>query len=120
MHAASTTAGLGPPEGPPPPPSSPGPLTSPPEGVLFLTPSPHLTDCTAGRGLGAQSCPLSSSAGIRCAFGADTLIPKPEIVEGLCDSGVPSLPPSPAWQECHYYCEGSRSWAAPRPRVPGL
>lgn len=35
MHAAATTAGLGPPEGPPPPPSSPGPLTSPPEGALF-------------------------------------------------------------------------------------
>lgn len=116
MHAAATTAGLGPPEGPPPPPSSPGPLTSPPEGALFpaaFSPPDRL------RGW-AWSRAQSSLAGISCAFGADTLIPKPEILEGLRDSGVPSLPSSPAWQECHYYCEGSRSWAAPRPRIPGL
>ena len=55
MHAASTTAGLGPPQGLPPPPSSPGPVASrePASRTLF----PARRTAGQGAGLGSRSSP---------------------------------------------------------------
>lgn len=66
-----------------------------------------------------RSSPPISLADLGCVFGADTLIPTPGIPERLHDSGVPSPPSSPAWQDRHYYCNCSRSRPPPDPVAVG-
>lgn len=83
------------------------------QGARFPDTFPCPPGRGAGCGLGVALLPALPLADISCVFGADTLILKPGIPEGLRDPRVPSPPSSPAWQDCLYYCNGSRSWAAP-------
>ena len=89
------------------------------QGARFPDTFPCPPGRGAGCGLGVALLPALPLADISCVFGADTLILKPGIPEGLRDPRVPSPPSSPAWQDCLYYCNGSRSWAAPDPAPAG-
>lgn len=105
-------------EGLPPPPFSPGPWTSP-EGALFpeaFSPPNRLWGWAWS--WGSQPSPPTSLADISCVFGADTLILKPGVPEGLHDPGVPPHHPALPGGNATTAVTGSGAVAlSPQPRA---